>query len=165
MKPAVVAAIAVSFVALLAGVVFFGPDLIDSVAGKPTVPAPVPFKRTDFDNTGTSTPPSAPLSASGSDAGVEPEPPPAPVLPPEESKPVKVARASPVGYLTLSTVPSGIAVLYKGQELGKTPLQKHPMPIGKQAVALDLKGKRKNLMLTVKEGKEQKLSLKWDKLK
>jgi hypothetical protein len=158
-KPGLAIAIAVAFAALVAGMVLLGPELLDAVAGKPEVPAPVPFKKSDFGGAGAA----APLSANGIDAGTVVEAPTPP--PPEEPKPARVVKAPPVGYLTLTTVPPGIAVLHKGQELGKTPLAKVPMPIGKQAVALDHKGKRKNLMLTVREGKEQKLTLKWDKLK
>ncbi len=158
MKPAATAAIAIGFVALVAGVVFLGPTLVDAVAGAPAVPPPRPIAPVARPAPELPPAPAPPVVTE------PPSPPPStpPPAPPPEPKPKK---AEPVGYLSLSTVPPGIAVLHKGTQIGKTPLKHHALPVGKQAVALELKGQRKNLMLTVREGKEQKLNLQWAKLK
>jgi eukaryotic-like serine/threonine-protein kinase len=165
-KPGVMAAIAAAFVATVAGVAFLGPDLVDAIAGKPVVPPPQPIAR----------PAANPVQPEGSppqDAGVAndagsavaeapPSEPPPPEPPEPEPKPAKV---EPGGFLTITSNPPGITVLHRGVEVGTTPFKRLALPQGKQALALEFKGKRKQMLVTVRVGKEQKLNLNWAKLK
>lgn len=162
MKPAAMVGVGVAFAALIAAVVLLGPEVVVALSGPAEAPPPQKIALR---------PPPAPAgppSPAPADAGakVTEAPPPAPAPAPEpEPEPEPAPKKGPVGYLTLTTAPPGIAVLHKGEEVGKTPLKRLELPVGKQALALDLKGKRKNIAVTVQAGKEQKVKLDWARMK
>lgn len=195
MKPRTLAALLGAFVVVLAGLLLLGPELIDLLAGPPAPPPVVPLGRPPGAIPAPAAPAPPPAAGSAPAAAAAPAVPAAPppaapaapagaaapspaeaaapaapaeVAPPEE--PPAAARPAAVvesqGYLTLAITPPGISVLHKGVELGKTPLRRVPLPAGKQALAcVDARGKRKLLAITIKPGKELKVSLAWARMK
>jgi hypothetical protein len=155
-KPRVVAAIGVGFVVLVLGIVLLGPALLDVLAGPPRPPPiePLAIKGVPPAPPPPAAPPPPVAPDAGAPAAVETAP------PPVEEKP------APAGFLTLTTTPAGLKVAHRENELGKTPLKRVALPVGKQVLTCtDAKGRKKSLTVTMKEGKEQKLSVSWAKMK
>ena len=149
------------FVMLVGGLVLLGPTLVELVEGPPRPPPAQPIAPSAPQERG---PPPAPIAAA-TDAGstqVAVAPPP-PVI---ETPPPAPEKKDPVGFVSITSTPSGLSVALKGDELGKTPLKHVALPVGKQAlIVTDAKGRKKSAVVTVKEGKDQKVSWTWAKLK
>lgn len=162
MKSKAVVGIAVAFAALIAAMVLVGPELVVALSGPAEAPPPQPIAL----QPPPAAPPQPPVPAPV-DAGAAAEAPPAQPEPePEpEPSPEPAKKKGPVGYLTLTTTPPGLAVVHKGEEVGKTPLRRLELPVGKQALALEHKGRRKNIAVTVQSGREQKVKLDWGRMK
>jgi hypothetical protein len=158
-KGKAIAGVAVGFVMLVTGLVLIGPTVVELIEGPQKPPPAQPIAPVAAQQRGPPQVAAAVPDAGSAAVAVAPTEPSAAVEPPPE-------KQEAVGFVTITSVPAGLKVALEDKELGKTPLKRVALPVGKQALTVtDAKGRKKAAAVTVKEGKEQKLNLSWAKLK